>query len=64
MHSQPYIVDAIKELIARVEEHTPPCRERSLAITKLQEAEFWLVAIPADAWTKRGQTVGGRWDDR
>lgn len=59
--SEKTVEEALKEFIALVEEHKPPCRERSLAITKLQEAVFWLGAIPNEAWDQPGQIVGGPW---
>ena len=59
--SERHIEGAIKEFIALVEERNPPCRERSLAITKLQEAAFWLEATPDEAWAQPGQTVGMPW---
>lgn len=37
---------AFIQLIDRVADQIPPCRERSLLITKLQEATFWLVQCP------------------
>ena len=46
------IANAIKELTDRIEKDKVPCREGSLAITKLQEAAFWFGAIPEDEWLK------------
>ena len=36
----------IEDMIARVKDDVPSSRERSLAITKLQEAIFWLDYAP------------------
>lgn len=36
----------IEDMIARVKDDVPSSRERSLAITKLQEAMFWLDYAP------------------
>lgn len=38
--------DEFEKLIARVEDEIPPSRERSLVITKLQEADMWLNMVP------------------
>lgn len=40
-----------------LETKTRPCRERSLAMTKLDEAVFWIKSIPYDIGEK------GSWDD-
>lgn len=34
------------ELIAEIEEEIPSSRERSLVITKLQEADMWMGMVP------------------
>jgi hypothetical protein len=34
--------EVLAELHELVERHVPPSRERSLALTKLEEAEMWL----------------------
>lgn len=38
--------DEFEKLIARVEDEIPPSRERSLVITKLQEADMWRNMVP------------------
>ena len=38
--------DEFDELIDRVKAEIPSSRERSLVITKLQEAEMWLDRVP------------------
>lgn len=38
--------DEFEKLIARVEGDIPSSRERSLVITKLEEAEMWLNRVP------------------
>lgn len=36
----------VEKLIVRVEDEIPSSRERSLVITKLQEANMWLAEVP------------------
>ena len=38
--------DEFEKLITRVEDEIPPSRERSLVITKLQEADMWRNMVP------------------
>lgn len=38
--------DTFDELIEQVKEKIPSSRERSLVITKLQEADMWLSYVP------------------
>lgn len=38
--------DEFEKLIARVEDEIPSSRERSLVITKLQEADMWMGMVP------------------
>lgn len=38
--------DEFDKLIARVEDEIPSSRERSLVITKLQEADMWMSMVP------------------
>lgn len=38
--------DEFDKLIARVEDEIPSSRERSLVITKLQEADMWMGMVP------------------
>lgn len=38
--------DDFDKLIARVEDEIPSSRERSLVITKLQEADMWMGMVP------------------
>ena len=38
--------DEFDKLIARVEKKVPSSRERSLVITKLQEADMWMGMVP------------------
>lgn len=35
------LAEDFSELLAKIEEKCPPSRERSLVVTKLQEASFW-----------------------
>lgn len=40
------IQDNLEEMIARIKDEIPSSRERSLVITKLQEASLWLDEVP------------------
>ena len=40
------LVGDIYQIRRALEKEAPSCRERSLAITKLDEATFWLKEIP------------------
>lgn len=36
----------LDDILARVKNEIPPSRERSLVITKIQEADMWLARVP------------------
>lgn len=40
------IHDEIEDILSRIEDDIPSSRERSLVITKLQEADMWLEHVP------------------
>lgn len=40
------IHDVIEDILSRIEDDIPSSRERSLVITKLQEADMWLEHVP------------------
>lgn len=40
------IHDGIEDILSRIEDDIPSSRERSLVITKLQEADMWLEHVP------------------
>lgn len=38
--------EQLDDILARVKNEIPPSRERSLVITKIQEADMWLARVP------------------
>lgn len=40
------IHEEIEDILSRIEDDIPSSRERSLVITKLQEADMWLDHVP------------------
>lgn len=54
-----YVYDAVEELLVRIYDCYLPSRERSLAVTKLDECALWLSQAEAEAGTEAG-TEGGQ----